>query len=84
MAPSAGDFVTLQKLAEMARCGREKVDDTQEDAAERLGVEQSTVSDAENADTSYKTTLFRLVEEYTDYEVAATEHYRLRPKGQDE
>lgn len=84
MAPSAYDFVTLQKLAEMARRGREKVDETQEDAAERLGVEQSTVSDAENADTSYKRTIFLLVAEYTDYEVAETEHYQLRPKDQDE
>lgn len=78
-----GSFLSLKELADLARRCRDERGDTQEDAAARLNVRQSTVSDAESGDTSYRKTLFKLVREYAGYEVDPTEHYQIKRPGKE-
>lgn len=75
---SSGDFLTLEQLGKLAREGRNDAGHSQEEAAASLGVRQSTISNAENADTSNKKTLFRLVAKYTDFEVRSEPHYQIK------
>lgn len=76
------DCYTLKELGEFARKAREKMRDTQEEAAARLGVEQSMVSAAESGESRQKKTLFRLIEDYTSFKVDRDEHYRLIQAGE--
>lgn len=74
--------VFLRRLFDARRAGnarpeRAHAGHSQEEAAARLGVRQSTVSNAENADESNKKTLFRLVDRYTDFEVRGDPHYQI-------
>jgi transcriptional regulator with XRE-family HTH domain len=72
--------LTLEKLGQLARHARKEHEDSQEEAAAQLDLEQPNVSNAEQGHPDAKLTLFRLIALYTDYEVDETPHYRLIEK----
>lgn len=77
---NAGDHLSLEELGRFARRQRKAEDETQEDAAAAVGVEQSNVSRAESGRSNAKGTLFRLIRRYTELDVEPEPRYRLTEK----
>ena len=77
---SAGDYLSLEEMGRLARRRRKAQNETQEDAAAALEVEQSNISRAENGRSNAKGTLFRLIRRYTELDVTPEAHYRLTEK----
>jgi transcriptional regulator with XRE-family HTH domain len=67
----------LEELGQFARQLRKDHEESQEEAAGKLELEQPNVSRAENGHTDAKETLFRLISRYTDFEVNNDPHYCL-------
>lgn len=80
---SAGDCLPLKKLGQLAKRARERDEESQEQAAAELSLEQPNVSRAENGYSDAKETLFRLISRYTDFEVNDDPHYCLTEKQSD-
>jgi DNA-binding XRE family transcriptional regulator len=77
---SVGDCLSLKELGQLAEQQRNAHGDTQEEAAARLELEQPNVSRAENGHSDAKETLFRLIAQYTDFEIDDVPHYCLIEK----
>ena len=80
---SVGDCLSLKELGQLAKRARERNEESQEKAAAALNVEQPNVSRAENGHSDAKETLFRLITQYTDFEVDDAPHYCLTEKQSD-
>jgi transcriptional regulator with XRE-family HTH domain len=80
---SAGDCLSLKELGQLAKQARERHEESQEQAAAELNLEQPNVSRAENGYSDARGTLFRLIARYTDFEVHDDPHYCLTEKQSD-
>lgn len=73
----------MKELGRLAKRERKRHEESQEEAAAELNLEQPNVSRAENGYSNAKETLFRLIARYTDFEVNDVPHYCLTEKQSD-
>ena len=80
---SVGDCLSLKELGQLAKRERKRHEESQEEAAAELNLEQPNVSRAENGYPDAKETLFRLITRYTDFGINDAPHYCLTEKHSD-
>lgn len=74
----------MKELGQFAKQAREQEEESQEQAAAELNLEQPNVSRAENGHSEAKETLFRLIARYTDFLVGDAPHYCLTKNNSDQ